>query len=85
VAATHESPYGPVTSAWTLGGGRLELAVTVPPNARATVVLPKAKLAGVTEGSQALAVGPGITGVRQDGETVVVEIGSGRYRFGYKN
>jgi len=83
VKATLETMYGPASSGWTLDGGRFELVVVVPPNARATVTLPGARLAGVTESGQPLAVGPGISAVRQEGEAVVAEIGSGRYRFAY--
>jgi alpha-L-rhamnosidase len=83
VKASHNSMYGRVSSAWTLKDGRFELAVEVPPNTRATVRLPGAQLANVTEGSQALANGNGITGSRQEGDAVVVEIGSGQYRFAY--
>jgi len=75
--------YGKVSSAWTMKDGRFELAVEVPPNTKATVRLPKAQLAGVTESSQALVSGSGVTGVRQDGDVVVVEVGSGHYRFAY--
>jgi hypothetical protein len=47
------------------------------------VRLPKAQLAGVTEASQALAKGNGITDSRQDSDAVVVEVGSGDYKFAY--
>jgi alpha-L-rhamnosidase len=57
--------------------------VEVPANTRATVRLPRAELAGVSEGGQPLAAGNGIAGPKQDGDTVVVEIGSGTYRFAY--
>src|SRR5207245_7341217 len=85
VKASHETMYGPASSAWTLKDGRFELAVAVPPNTRATVRLPKAQLASVSEGEggQALAKGNGITDSRQDGDSVVVEVGSGQYRFAY--
>jgi alpha-L-rhamnosidase len=83
VQASHESMYGTVGSAWTLDQGRFELSVTVPPNARATVWLPAARLALVTESDAPLALGRGVTGMRQNGEDVVVEIGSGQYRFAY--
>ncbi len=83
VKASHRSLYGRVSSAWTLKDGKFELAVEVPPNTQATVRLPKAQLAQVTESGQALANGNGIIGTRQDGEAVVVEIGSGQYRFSY--
>ena len=83
VKASHDTMYGRASSAWTLNDGRFELAVEIPPNTTATVRLPKAQLASVTEGGQALAKGNGITDSRQDGDTVVVDVGSGQYRFAY--
>ena len=55
VKASHQTPYGKVASAWTRKDGTFDLAVEVPPNTRATVRLPKAQLASVTEGGQPLA------------------------------
>ena len=83
VKASHETPYGKVASAWTLKDGNFELAVEVPTNTRATVRLPRGQLATVTESGQALVSGSGVSGPRQDGDVVVVEIGSGQYRFAY--
>jgi alpha-L-rhamnosidase len=83
VKASHETPFGTVESAWTRNDGRLDLAVTVPPNATATVRLPKATLDAVTEGTRPLSIGSGVTDRKQDGTDVVVELGSGRYRFSY--
>ena len=83
VKASHETPYGKVASAWTLTDGAFDLRVEVPANTRATVRLPNAQLADVTEGGQPLAGGNGISAKRQDGDTVVVELGSGAYRFAY--
>jgi alpha-L-rhamnosidase len=83
VKASHDTPYGKVSSAWTRQGGRFELALEIPPNTRATVRLPSAQLANVTESGRALASGDGITGQRQDANAVVVELGSGPYRFAY--
>jgi alpha-L-rhamnosidase len=83
VTARHETPYGKLASAWTVKDGRFELLVEVPPNSRATVRLPKAQLASVTESAKALVEGNGVAGRRQDGDAVVVEVGSGRYRFAY--
>ena len=81
VAASHESMYGRVASSWKKEGAGMELAVEIPPNTRATVRLPAAQLAKVTEDGGPLAGRPGVTGVRQDGDSVVVETGSGSYRF----
>ena len=77
VKASHETMYGRVASAWTIRAGRFELAVEIPPNTKATVRLPKAALANVTESGQPLA------GARQEGDAVVVAIGSGKYVFAY--
>jgi alpha-L-rhamnosidase len=83
VSAAHQSPYGRVSSAWAIDKGSFELAVEVPPNTTASVRLPGAAASSVIEGGQALSVGNGIAAVRQDGKAVVVEVGSGRYRFTY--
>ncbi len=84
VKASHQTMYGNVSSAWTLKDGRFELAVEAPANTRATVRLPKAQLTVVTESGNPLAHGNGVSNMRQDGDTVVVEIGSGQYRFAYQ-
>jgi alpha-L-rhamnosidase len=83
VKAHHDTMHGRVSSAWSLEGGRFALDVEIPPNATATVRLPGARRADVTEDGKALANGNGITASRQEGETVVVDVGSGRYSFVY--
>ena len=82
-SASHMTLYGRVSSAWKTDGGAFELAVEIPPNTTATVRLPDARLAQVTEGRRPLAAGDGITSWRQDGSAVVVEAGSGLYRFAH--
>ena len=82
-SASHMTLYGRVSSAWKMDGGAFELAVEIPPNTTATVRLPDARLAEVTEGGRPLAAGDGITSWRQDGSAVVVEAGSGLYRFAH--
>jgi alpha-L-rhamnosidase len=81
VRASHETPYGTVSSAWTLRDERFELTVDVPPNAKATVRLPRARVSSVS--GKPLVTGDGITGIHQDEAAAVVEIGSGRYDFAY--
>ena len=81
VKATHNTMYGRVSSAWTLSDDKFELVVEIAANTRATVRLPRAQLATVMEGGQALTNRPGISNARQEGESVMVEIGSGRYLF----
>jgi alpha-L-rhamnosidase len=83
VKASHLTMYGKASSGWQLRDGKFELAVEIPANARATVRLPNAELGKVTEGGKALSEGDGRPGSRQDGDSVLVEIGSGEYRFAY--
>ena len=78
-----ETPYGEAASGWALAEGALTVSVAVPPNAHGTVRLPAARLAGVTEGGVAVATAAGISRAAQDGDDVVVEVGSGRYAFRY--
>jgi alpha-L-rhamnosidase len=75
--------YGTAVSSWKIEGGKLRVDVRVPPNTRATVHLPGATLAEVLEGTSDVARAQGVTAVRQDGDAVVVEIGSGDYVFSY--
>ena len=81
--ASLKSMYGTVASAWEIRDGRFVLEVTVPPNAYATVTLPRARLDQVTEGGTPLGSAAGVRGTRQVQDQAVVEIGSGQYRFVY--
>jgi alpha-L-rhamnosidase len=83
VRASHQTMYGRLSSAWTKRDSLFELEVEIPANTRATVFLPLAQLDKVRESGKALSLAEGITGSRQEGETVAVTIGSGHYRFSY--
>jgi alpha-L-rhamnosidase len=61
----------------------MTVKVDIPANASATVRLPSAVVADVVEGKQPLAAAKGIVRSTQEGQTVVVEVGSGRYEFSY--
>jgi alpha-L-rhamnosidase len=77
------TPYGSALSGWAIADGRLRVTVRVPPNARATVHLPSARLAAVTEGGRAVGSAQGVTSATQAGDSVTVSIGSGEYVFEY--
>jgi alpha-L-rhamnosidase len=83
VSASHATPYGRVSSAWKIDGSAFELAVEIPSNTTATIRLPGARLADVKEGGMALSAAAGLASPRQDGPDVVVDAGSGLYRFAY--
>jgi len=84
VTARLDTQYGEVASAWTIAGREFALTVRVPPNTHATVRLPHGTSpVAVTEGGRPLQEVAGITGTTQDGDAVIVETGSGEYRFAY--
>ena len=83
VAVSHTGPYGVIRSDWRIDGHVFTLAVDIPPNSTATVRLPGATLAKVTEGRASLSHDAGVSNPRQDGRDVVIEIGSGHYDFRY--
>ena len=76
-----ESMYGLVASGWEIADGKLILKIEVPANTTATVRVPGAKLEEVREEGKSLTGRPDISGVRQDGDAVVLEVGSGKYVF----
>lgn len=84
VSAAHQTMYGKVSSAWAVKDGSIELTIEIPANTQATVRLPQAQLSDVTEAGQPLNKGNGISAVRQDGSSVVIETGSGQYRFAWR-
>jgi alpha-L-rhamnosidase len=79
--ASVESMYGHVESGWKIADGKLTLRIEVPANTRATVRLPKAKLAEVTEGGKPLEGRAEFSGAQQASDAVIVGVGSGSYVF----
>ncbi len=76
------SPYGKVKVAWEVSDeGAFVLRVIVPANSTATVRIPFAQPDAVTESGVPLAQAQGVLSVAQAGEAVIVEVGSGDYRF----
>ena len=81
--ASFDSVYGPVSSGWKISNGHFTLAVEVPPNSRATVLLPGARRDQVRESGRLLATGNGIVDVTDAEGAVTANIGSGKYVFEY--
>lgn len=86
-AASLESMYGMIRSEWTIDSGTIALIAVIPPNTSATVLLPDALLAEVSEtgmaAGQPLEQVPGIHSAEQLAQVVKVTLGSGEYRFQY--
>jgi alpha-L-rhamnosidase len=81
VKASVHSMYGQVASSWEIKNGKFTLRVEIPPNTTATVRLPKAQLAQVTESGASLQTSPGVSHAQQAEDAVTAEIGSGTYVF----
>ncbi len=81
VKASVHTMYGQVASAWEIKDGKFILRVEIPSNTTATVRLPKAQLAQVTESGTALQASAGVTHAQQAEDAVTAEISSGNYVF----
>ena len=79
--ASLETPYGTLASAWKVEETQLVLDVTIPSNTTAEVVLRDTRIDRVREGGRPLAGRAGIRTADQQGDDVVVVVGSGQYRF----
>ena len=79
--AEYDSVRGRIESAWQLSEGEFRLRVTVPPNTTATVHLPAANGAEVSEGGKPVEGAEGVELVGRSGEEAVLSVGSGRYEF----
>lgn len=77
-AVEFESVYGKIKSGWKLEGNDFIYDVTVPANTTATVTLPAAKADQVTMTGSASK-----TDLKQAGNAVTLNIGSGTYQFKY--
>ncbi|MCC7377710.1 MAG: glycoside hydrolase family 78 protein [Verrucomicrobiales bacterium] len=77
----YQSIRGLIVSDWRRVDGVFRLRVTVPANTSATVFLPARPGARVREGRQEIGNSPDLRFLRQEGDRVVLEIGSGTYEF----
>jgi len=78
------SMYGKVECSWEIVKNQFNLIINVPPNTYATATLPHAKLEEIQESGKPLQNGSGIRSSVQDGDVVVLQLGSGHYHFVYK-
>ncbi|MBA2718558.1 MAG: family 78 glycoside hydrolase catalytic domain [Chloroflexi bacterium] len=76
-----DTVHGVVAAAWERDKNQLSLEVTIPSNTRATVHVPTREPRGVTEGGIDVASSSGIRVVEVTDDSLVLEVGSGRYEF----
>jgi alpha-L-rhamnosidase len=78
---SYQSIHGEIATSWKVDGTQLALDVTVPANTRATVCVPASDAAGVTESGKPAAQAEGVKFLREQNDSVLLEVGSGVYHF----
>jgi alpha-L-rhamnosidase len=76
-----QTPYGLLATEWKLANDELTLAVTVPANTSAEVVIPAASTEAVRAGNVAAVSASGVKGAAFKDGKVTLLVGSGRYEF----
>jgi alpha-L-rhamnosidase len=83
-SASVHSMYGKVESSWKVKDNHFNLIINIPHNTYATAILPHAKLEQIHENGKSLKNIIGINHYYQNGDAVVLQLGSGKYHFVYK-
>src|SRR5665213_339667 len=81
----YDSIRGRIISEWHQSAGHFDLRVTIPANTTATVYLPAKDINSITESGNAVAEAEGVKFLRQEKDSVVLQIGSGKYHFAAEN
>jgi alpha-L-rhamnosidase len=79
--ATVPTVRGPVQSDWRRDGRRFFWNISVPANATATVFIPAADAAGITESGKPAVQSEGVKFLRTENNAAVYAVGSGTYHF----
>lgn len=79
-AASLMTPYGKAMSKWNTANYKLHMEVTIPPNTKATVIIP-GMLENITESGQKLEGRKDIFSIAKAPGNTVISIGSGNYHF----
>jgi alpha-L-rhamnosidase len=81
VRARYRSPHGLIESEWRIASGRFDWDIRVPVNATATVHIPAKNVNDITESGMPIRNAEGVTCLRTEGPSVVLDVQSGAYRF----
>jgi len=79
--ATFKTYYGTIRSQWKTDHGKLQMDVEIPANTKATVYIPGSSVDLIKESDAALSFVKDVKVLGKEGNYVVAEIGSGKYRF----
>lgn len=81
VKASYRSLHGLIATEWKTSDQGLTLDVTVPANTTATVYVPAADAARVTEGGRPASQAEGVTFLRAEAGKAIYQVGAGQYHF----
>ncbi|MCS7089716.1 MAG: glycoside hydrolase family 78 protein [Limisphaera sp.] len=81
VRAHYHSIRGRIESHWHRTENSLQMEIRIPPNATARVHVPTSDPSSVKESNRPLVESPAVNVLSQGPQEVVVQVGSGRYRF----
>lgn len=81
VNATYQGLYGEIVSHWTQDESIFDWKVTIPPNSTARLHIPAKDLKSLREAGKPVEGQEGIEVLDQEGDRVMVKIGSGSYHF----
>jgi alpha-L-rhamnosidase len=81
MSAELQTPYGKVSSSWSVQGKSIALDVTVPANTKATIFIPANSVEGITEGNLLLSQSKNITINGTKTDMAEADAGNGKYLF----
>jgi alpha-L-rhamnosidase len=81
VSASMQTGYGKLSSSWKLGEHKIQMEVTIPANTTATVYIPTDVAESITEGNKPLSQVKEISIKSREKGFIVLELGSGNYKF----
>lgn len=81
VRASYKSVRGVIKSAWKIADNSFIWDITVPVNTTAEVYIPAKSVENITESGKSINEITGVKFIRMEGNTAVVEVASGSYRF----
>ncbi|MFN8239556.1 MAG: family 78 glycoside hydrolase catalytic domain [Bacteroidales bacterium] len=79
--AVLESSYGQIASGWERKDGKIIVTIKIPANTSATIMLPANNTSKVTESGNPVASVKDLKNIRTSGNRLLMEAGSGEYRF----
>ncbi len=79
--ASLESPYGTIASGWERKDGRVYFTVKIPANTNAKIILPADSVEKARENGMPLSDNKALKNIRVTDRNLVIEAGSGEYRF----